>query len=431
MEKANYKQNSITLMGAVGLGTGVMVGAAIFAIIGQVAELAGALFPLSYVGGAVIAACSAYAYVKMAHTYPSAGGIGMFFVKIYGKGTLTASSSLLMAVSMIISESLVARTFGTYTLQLFDTGPDSYLVPVLGVALLILTFIVNISGNRFIQAFTSTASLIKIGGVVLFALAALWVSHFSIANVIKGAPGQSAGGFIGSMALSILAFKGFTTITNNGSEIVSPRKNIGRAIVISIAICAFLYLLISWAVSSSLSISQIVAAKDYALAEAARPVLGTYGLYFTVAIAILATVTVCIGSVFAVSRMTTMLTDMKLIPHSHFGMSGTVHRHMIIYIVVIAIALTVFFDLSRIASLGAIFYLLMDIIFQWGVYRRDTVDANPVILWAAIVLDTVALGAFLWLKGTSDPLIVILAAVFILIIFFGEQFFLKRTSNNS
>lgn len=79
MEQKKYKENTITLWGAVGMGTGVMFGAAIFAVLGQVAELAGALFPLSYIGGAIIAACSAHAYVKMANTYPSAGGIGIVF----------------------------------------------------------------------------------------------------------------------------------------------------------------------------------------------------------------------------------------------------------------------------------------------------------------------------------------------------------------
>jgi amino acid transporter len=39
-----YKKNSITLLGAVGLGTGVMIGAGIFALLGQVAELAGTFF---------------------------------------------------------------------------------------------------------------------------------------------------------------------------------------------------------------------------------------------------------------------------------------------------------------------------------------------------------------------------------------------------
>ncbi len=299
-----------------------MFGAAIFAVLGQVAELAGPLFPLSYVGGAVIAAFSAYRYIKMANLYPSAGGIGMFFVKIYGKGTITASASLLMAFSMIMAQSLVARTFGTYTLQLFDVGPGSSLVPVLGVGLLIFTFLVNISGNRFIQTFTSIVSLIKIIGIALFALVALKVSNFYFDVVAGSVPDQAATGFIASMALSLLSFKGFTTITNNGSEIVNPHKNIGRAIIISISILSVLYLFLSWAVTSSLSIPEIIAARDYSLAEAARPTLGVYGLWFTVGIAILATITVCIGSVFAVSRMTAMLTDMRLIPHSHLGMKG-------------------------------------------------------------------------------------------------------------
>ena len=91
MKNEIYQKNSINLWGAVGLGTGVMFGAAIFAVFGQVAELAGTLLPLAYIGGAIIAAFSAYTYVKMANVYPSAGGIGMFFVKVYGKTTITAT----------------------------------------------------------------------------------------------------------------------------------------------------------------------------------------------------------------------------------------------------------------------------------------------------------------------------------------------------
>lgn len=432
MENEKYQKNSINLWGAVGLGTGVMFGAAIFAVLGQVAELAGPLFPLSYVGGAIIAAFSAYTYIKMANLYPSAGGIGMFLVKIYGKGTITASASLLMAFSMIIAQSLVARTFGTYTLQLFDVGPGSSLVPVLGVGLLIFTFLVNISGNRFIQTFTSIVSLIKIIGIALFTLAALKVSNFSFDGIAGSVPDQAATGFIASMALSLLSFKGFTTITNNGSEIVNPHKNIGRAIIISISILSVLYLFLAWAVTSSLSIPEIVAARDYSLAEAARPTLGVFGLWFTVVIAILATITVCIGSVFAVSRMTAMLTDMRLIPHSHLGMKGTLQRHMLVYIIAVAIILTIFFDLSRIASLGAIFYLVMDIIFQWGVLRRirKEIEAKASIIITSIVLDVIVLSAFIWLKVTTDIIIVVLAIVFIILIFIGEHFFLKRVNTH-
>lgn len=428
MEQQKYKENSISLWGAVGMGTGVMFGAAIFAVIGQVVELSGALFPLSYIGGAIIAACSAHAYIKMANAYPSAGGIGMFFVKVYGKGTVTGSSALLMAFSMVIAQSLVARTFGTYTIQLFNLGPENQLVPILGVGLLIFTFLVNISGNDFIQTFTSIVSLIKIVGITIFAFAAITATGFSFEGMSGQVPEQPVLGFIASMALSLLSFKGFTTITNSGSEIVNPHKNIGKAIIYSIAILSAVYLFMSLALSNSLSIPEIIQARDYALAEASRPTLGLYGLWFTVGLAILATVTVCIGSVFAISRMTAMLSEMKLIPHSHFGMKGTIQRHMLVYLLVIGITLTIFFDLSRIASLGAIYYLLMDIIFQWGVLRRvkEEIKAKTSVVIVAIVLDVIALGAFLWLKATTDMLIVVLAIVSISLIFFGEEYFLKH-----
>jgi hypothetical protein len=154
-------------------------------------------------------------------------------------------------------------------------------------------------------------------------------------------------------------------------------------------------------------------------------------LYFTVGIAIIATISGIMASIFAVSRMTAMLTDMKLIPHSHFGMSGSVQKHMLIYIVVIAITLTIFFDLSRIASIGAIFYLVMDIIIHWGVFKhlRKEVKANGVILISALLLDLIVLIAFVWVKVNTDVFVVIVSIIGITLVFAGEKWFLHRQKN--
>ncbi len=108
-----YKKNSISLTGAVGLGIGVIIVAGIFALVGQIAELAGVIFPLMFIIGGVVTAFSAYSYVKLSNEFPSAGGIGMFLMKAYGKSTITAATALLMAFSMVINQSLVAKTFGT------------------------------------------------------------------------------------------------------------------------------------------------------------------------------------------------------------------------------------------------------------------------------------------------------------------------------
>jgi amino acid transporter len=426
---AEYKKNSLSLTGAVSMGTGVMIGAGIFALLGQVAELSGSLFPIAFVVGAVISAFSAYSYIKLSNAFPSAGGIGMYLKKEFGKSTFTAFAALLMAFSMIINESLVARTFGTYVLQLFDVGENTFWVPVLGVVLIVLAFIVNISGNKFIEKSSFTMAVLKVAGLAVLAIGGLWAAGFSFSETLpKTVPDKSIASFIGALALTILAYKGFTTITNSGDEIKKPHKNVGRAIIISIAVCVVLYYLVAISVASSLSIEQIISAKDYSLAEAARPAFGKYGVWVTVGVAIIATISGIIASIFAVSRMTAMLTEMKLIPHSHLGMSGSIQKHMLVYIAGIAILLTILFDLSRIASLGAIFYLVMDIGIHYGLLKnlRKKVDFKPAIVITAIALDTIVLTGFVLTKAKSDLTIILVSVGIMLVIYMGERWFILR-----
>jgi amino acid transporter len=421
-----YRKGSISLSGAVAMGTGVMIGAGIFALTGQIAELAGSLFPLSFIVGAIVTAFSAYSYIKMSNAWPSSGGIAMILQKAYGPGSIAAAASLLMAFSMVINESLVARTFATYSLRPFGLEGDRLLVPLLGVGLIIFAYLVNVSGNRSVSFFSLLMSGLKIGGIALFGIAALVAGGLGGGALGKAAGQVGAVDFVASAALSILAFKGFTTITNSGAEIVDPHRNVGRTIMISIAICVVTYLLVALAVGSSLSIDKIIASRDYSLAAAAEPALGAYGFYFTIALAIVATSSGVIASVFAVSRMLTMLTEMGMIPHSHFGMSGPIRRHLLVYTVVIAGALTVLFDLSRIASLGAFFYLVMDMMVHWGVFRhlRHEIGAKAWILLTALGLDALVLTAFTVIKYRSDPSVVFYALLGISSVFVFERFYL-------
>ena len=202
MSRNDYEKNSISLPSAVAMGTGVMIGAGIFALTGQIAELAGPLFPLSFVVGAIVTAFSAYTYIKMSNAFPSAGGIGMILKKAYGPTTVAAGAALLMALSMVINESLVARTFGTYTVKVIGGNPDSALVPTLGVGLIIFAYLVNASGNRSVGLFSLVMAILKVGGIALFGAAGLWASGLSF-QATGGDMGAT--GFVASVALSILA----------------------------------------------------------------------------------------------------------------------------------------------------------------------------------------------------------------------------------
>ena len=122
-----------------------------------------------------------------------------------------------------------------------------------------------------------------------------------------------------------------------------------------------------------------------------------------------------------------MLTEMKLVPHSHFGMPGSVQKHTLVYTVVLGLLLTIFFDLSRIAALGIIFYLIMDIAIHCGILRhlRKEIGARSAVLIDAIVLDLIVLSGFLWIKIYSDLLVVGVAGAVMLTILVVEALFLR------
>ena len=425
----DYERGSLTLASTVSMGTGVMIGAGIFALTGQVAQYAGALYPLAFLLAAIISGCSAHGYIKVTRKHPSAGGIAMILEKAWGQGVVTGGCSLLMALSMVINESLVARTFGTYTMQLFPFEAAPWHVPTLAVGLIAAAWGVNAAGNELVGNVSRITAALKIGGIIAFAGVALWAASFAFEPARAGVLEEtSTGSFLAGVALAILAYKGFTTITNSGDEVEDPERNVGRAILISLGICTLVYLLVAWAVGSALTIDEIVKARDYALAEAARPALGDWGVRATVAIAIIATASGLVASVFAVSRMLAMLTRMQIIPHRHFGMPGGIQDHTLVFTVVLAALFAAFFDLSRIASLGAIFYLVMDALVHLGVFRslREEVDARPSILLAAITFDALALVALLVVKGGEDPMIVWVGVGVVAAVFGFERFYLSK-----
>lgn len=429
------KENSskISLLGSVSLGTGVMIGAGIFVLMGQIAELVGGAFPLAFIAGAIIVGLSSYSYVKFSNAYPSSGGVVKFLSKAYKPGVATGTFSLLMYGSMVVAESLVAGTFGSYTMRLF---PEEYAKygTVLAVFLIGLAYIINVFSNKIIERTATLTAILKIGGITFLAVVGLIIGGFP--NFI---PESDLGGtstfskefsFMAALALSILAYKGFTTITNQGGDIVNPHKNVGRSIIISITVCTLIYVLLAYSVSASLSVSDIIKSKDYALAEAAKPMLGNTGIWLTVVLAMIATFSGVLASVFSASRLLAMLSNMKQVPVNK--RISKLQRPSLLFTVLLAMLLTLLFDLTRIASIGAIFYLIMDIAIHWGLVRflRKEVKFKPIIPLAAILLDTIVLAAFVYLKLVTDPLILIVAGAGILLVIIAEKMLMRSHTNN-
>ncbi|MCY7287460.1 MAG: APC family permease [Cryobacterium sp.] len=404
------RTDKISLTGSISLGTGVMIGAGIFALVGQVAHFAGDWFPLAFLLGAIVAGASSYSYVRYSSVNPSSGGIAMLLKDAYGPGVVAGSFSLFMYVSMVVAESLLARTFGTYLLRPFGLQDSTLLVPVLGVAAIVAAAIVNLVGNKLVERSATTTAVLKILGIAVLAIAGLIGAAASGDGLFSKSSGDSPdlAGLLAGTTLAVLAYKGFTTITNQGDDIRDPKKNIARSIVISLLVCSVLYLLITVSVASSIGAEGVVKARDYALAQAAEPLFGAWGVGITVAIAVIATLSGLLASLYSVSRLYAMLQDMRQAPSVP---TRVPHQPMIIT-AGLAILATAFLDLSQIASMGAFLYLAMDISVQWGVIRhlRSKIQANLWVPVLTILLDLAILIPFTVLKLQNDLLTVIVAA---------------------
>ncbi len=430
-------EKKLSLLGSVSLGTGVMIGAGIFALVGQVSEVAGALMPAAFAAGAVVVGFSAYSYAKYSSANPSSGGIAMLLKAAYGPGVVAGSFSFFMYVSMVVAESLLARTFGTYALRPFGLEGSAVLVPLLGVGAITFAALVNLVGNRAVESSATVMATVKILGIAALAVGGIVAAGpAALGNLFArdpgGGPGAGVLGFLAGTTLCILAYKGFTTITNQGGDLRDPEKNLVRSIVISIAACAVLYLLLTVSVAGSLRVDEIVEARDYALAAAAEPLFGPWGVWLTIALAMVATLSGLLASVYSVSRLYDMLRDMDQAPRLP---SGVPHQSLVIT-VGLAILVTIFLDLGQIASMGAILYISMDIAIHWGVIRRlgSDIGARPWVPAVAILLDAVVLGAFLAVKVRDDLLTVGVAAGIISLIVLSQWLVVRerdRTGQSS
>jgi len=426
--------SKITLSGAVSMGTGVMIGAGVFALMGQVAGTAGQWFPLAFLAAAGVAALTSYSYVKLANTFPSAGGIGTFLNKAYGVGPIAATFTMAMWASMILNESLVARTFGTYFTKMIGVDSNTVFVAGLGAALLVGSFAINAAGNKAVNTVENVMAVVKIGGLVVFAGACLWVADFpTTASGAVDAP--TVDSLIAAVGIGLLAYKGFTTITNTGGEIEQPNKNVGRAIIISIAVVTAVYLAVALAVRGNLGLGEIANARDFALAQAAQPVFGSVGFKLVAGLAVIATVTSVMASMYSTSRMLKMMSDMDEIPavdeRVTFGRRMPFGSPSLLVTTGVAIVLTIAFDLSRIAALGAFAYLALDMVVHYGHLRhlRGETGAKPAPLIAAIVVDAIVFIGFFAYRVRTDPVVIAAFIAFAVLVAGGETLYMRRFSD--
>ena len=145
-----------------------MVGAGIFALLGEAGAVAGSAVWVSFLVAGIVALLQGYAVAKLGAKYPSSGGLITFLIGGYGRGHTTSITSWLLYFASLIVTAMVSVSFGSYATALLvkDADPGAW-DNILTTALVVAVAVVNIAGAVFIDR---VQSVIVIVLLVVFAV---------------------------------------------------------------------------------------------------------------------------------------------------------------------------------------------------------------------------------------------------------------------
>ena len=104
-----------------------------------------------------------------------------------------------------------------------------------------------------------------------------------------------------------IGYEGFGLVTNAAADMRNPRPMLPRALYTSVILVIVIYLAVSVTVTGNLSNAQIEQAKDYALAEAAKPFLGEFGFRLIAIAALFSTASAINATLFGSANVCYMI----------------------------------------------------------------------------------------------------------------------------
>jgi amino acid transporter len=388
-------------MEATSIGIGGMVGGGIFAVLGLAVVMArgGTVIAFAIAGG--VALLTAYAYAKLSVALPSQGGTVTFLNHAYGKGLLTGSLNILLWLSYIIMLSLYAYAFGSYGATFFSASLQSTARHVLISGIIVAITLLNMLSADYIARAEDWIVAIKLLILAFFVVVgAMGIKAARLAPATWASPlNLVAGGMI-----IFVAYEGFELIANTGADARNPERTLPRAFYASVGIVIALYLLIAAVTVGSLPLSSIATARDYALAAAARPMLGQAGFVLIVVAALLSTTSAVNATLYGSARLSFIIAKDGELPASlerpiwHKPVEGL----FITSILTLVVANTL--DLSSISTVGSAgFLIIFAAVNLANVRLRRQTHARCWISMIGAVVCGLALAALVWRTATQTP----------------------------
>jgi basic amino acid/polyamine antiporter, APA family len=302
-------KRSITLFQATMYGVGLILGAGIYVVIGDVAAVVGNAMWISFILASIIALFTGLSYAELSSIFPKSAAEYVFAKNVFGSRYVALVVGCLIIFVAVASAAAVALGFSGYLISAFFPQFNPILVAIVLVAA--LSF-VNFYGILQSVWMNTTFTFIELAGLVIIIIAGFWLgspsttNYFEVPDKMLGSSESSflllIGAIFGGAGLIFFAYYGFENIVNIADETKNPARDIPKALLISIAITTAFYILI--AITASALIGwEALSLSEAPLSLAAEKALGGQGIIILSLIALFATSNTALMMLISGSRI--------------------------------------------------------------------------------------------------------------------------------
>jgi len=387
-----------------------MVGGGIFAVLGEAVSLAHGATYMAFIAAGLVALLTSYSYAKLSVAYQNRGGTVVFIDNAFKKNLFSGSVNLMLWLSYLVTIALYATAFASYGATLFPKNIP-YIKEILIFVAIFLPTVINLISASFVSKSESIIVLIKLSLLVLIIISGL---SYVDGERLAVSHWESPLGIVTAGMIIFVAYEGFELIANAAEDIKNPTVNLPRAFYASVLIVIALYVLISIVAVGVVPEAQLMEAKDYALAIAAKPALGQIGFTIVAVAALLSTFSAINATIYGNARLGFFLAREGVLPHLLSKEKKSIPTVGVWVTSVLSFILASSISLTEIAIIASASFLLIFMIVNLSAFKvAKTIHANRIILFFSTLFSALALITLLLHTYKTNPNALVLFFAFV------------------
>ena len=295
-----HLKRSISLAEATIYGIGIILGAGIYALIGEAAGIAGNALWMSFALAAIVASFTALSYCELSSMFPRSAAEYVYVKNAFNSRFLGFVVGWILLITPLVSVAAVSLGFAGYFASLLGTP-----IVLTAIALIAILSVINFAGMKESVRFNTVFTLVEVLGLVIIIFIALpflgSVDYFATV-----APAANIFEFISPIAaaaaLIFFAYIGFEDIANISEETVKAKTAVPKAILLALVISTILYILVAVSVVSVVPWQEL-SESAAPMAEVAGRAFGPNASLLLAVIALFATTNTVLIILVAASRI--------------------------------------------------------------------------------------------------------------------------------